>query len=304
MLTFAVTLYATGTTTPQAFAQTSTPPAPHKPVSMAWTNIKPLFRPDYNDAPSGLAVEFGYALGAEVGFDLAPYKVKDFEYWAQDQQDGTSQIIPMAARLPILDETNLFSNVVFTSEVRFVVPVENSMGFDPGNLVGRRIGLISPSAGSNPAHYPDATLVRFTNIRVALMALLSNEIDSLSTEASFVFAEANAARVGHRIAFVGAPVEILERVVVLHKSRAELLQPINEAIARMKADGRIDALRKAFQLRVPAAAPEVLRAPVAHLPPWTIVEGQNVSGFMAELVQHLAKRAGLEIAFEPVSVDA
>ncbi|MFK8082950.1 MAG: ATP-binding protein [Granulosicoccus sp.] len=88
----------------------------------------------------------------------------------------------------------------------------------------------------------------------------------------------------------------------MHKSRAELLEPINDAIARMKADGRIDELVKRFRSRVPKVAPEVLKVPVAHMAPWMTLESGSVKGFSVELIAELANRSGLSIEFVPVSL--
>lgn len=278
----------------QAFAFTS--------VDMAWSDVRPLFYSDDAGAATGLGTELAFALGRELGFDITPYRVPDYATWARDQNAGVSEILPMAAKLPGLADNNLFSDIVFTSEVRFAVRVEDTETFDYTDTAGTRIGIMPPGAGSDPTLYPDALTLAFPNTRAALISLLSREIDAIATETGFTFAEAQAARLDHRIAFVGPPVETLERVVIVHQSRAELLDPINDAIARMKADGRIDALVRRFRSQVPDIAPEVLQIPVAHMAPWMILEGDTITGFSVELIAELADKSGLKIEFVPVSL--
>ncbi|MFK7994342.1 MAG: transporter substrate-binding domain-containing protein [Granulosicoccus sp.] len=280
----------------------SSPDSAFGSVQMAWSDARPLYFSDDAGAATGLAVELAYELGREVGFDIKPYRIPDFATWGRDQNSGDSEILPMAAKLPALVENNLFSDVVFTSEVRFAVRIEDSDTFDYNNIAGVRIGVLTPGAGSDPALYPSAVMLSFSNTRAALISLLSGEIDAIATESGFTFAEAQAARLDHRIAFVGPPIEVAERVVVVHKSRAELLDPINDAIAKMKANGRIDALVRRFRARVPSVAPEVLQIPVAHMPPWMKLENNTVTGFSVELIEELADRSGLAIEFVPVSL--
>lgn len=272
------------------------------PVAFAWTDTRPLFYSDDDGEPTGLAVEFARTLGRELGFELVPYRVTDFTTWRSDQTSGVSEILPMAAKVPAFAETNFYSDTIFRSEVRFAVRSEDSNAFDPADLTGVRIGVLPPGAGSNADLYPGAIVVAYPNTGAAVIALLSDEIDAVSTESSLVYAEARAARLDHRVAFVGPPIEIVERVVILHKSRPELLEPINDAIARMRADGRIDAMRAEFQLRVPPVAPDVLTVGVTNFPPYTIHNDDGTfSGFSVETMRDLAELAGLSVAFKAIT---
>lgn len=288
-----------------AFAGTATAQEQRfDPVAMAWTDTRPLFYSDADGEPTGIAVEFARTLARELGFELAPYRISDFPTWRRNQTDGTSEMLPMAAKIPAFAETNLYSDTIFSSDARFAVRAEDANTFDPTDLAGVRVGTLPPGAGSNPDLYPGATVLTYPNTGAAVIALLSNEIDTVSTESSLVYAEARAARLDHRIVFVGPPVETWERVIILHKSRSELLEPINDVIARMRADGRIDELREAFQLRVPPTAPDVLTVGVTDFPPYNIQNDDGTfAGFSVETMRDLAKLAGLSVTFKAITLE-
>ncbi|MFK8082949.1 MAG: substrate-binding periplasmic protein [Granulosicoccus sp.] len=149
------------------------------PVAMAWSDVRPLFFSDDEGAVTGLGAELAFMLGRELGFDIKPYRITDFATWGRDQNSGVSEILPMAAKLPVFAENNVFSDVVFTSDVRFAVRVEDSDAFDYKNVAGKRIGVLPPGAGSVPALYPGASTQSFPNTRAALISLLSDEIDAI-----------------------------------------------------------------------------------------------------------------------------
>ncbi|MEO0339147.1 MAG: sensor histidine kinase, partial [Bacteroidota bacterium] len=71
--------------------------------------------------------------------------------------------------------------------------------------------------------------------------------------------------------FVGEPLQRVERVVALHESRADLLDDINAALARLEADGRLQALRLSYNVVVPRQQAKIVTVGVAHFPPHLIV---------------------------------
>ncbi|MEM7295628.1 MAG: transporter substrate-binding domain-containing protein [Pseudomonadota bacterium] len=276
--------------------------ARYAPVPMAWADLYPWFYRAEDGALKGFAVELAEALGDEAGFEVEPNDVGSFPAWLEAQSSGVSALLPAVAELPNLIATNLFSVPVLMTDIRLAVRAEDAGSFEATALAGRRVGVLSPGAGSDPELLPGAEIFRFSDVANAVLALLAGEVDAISAEATFVFAEARRARLDHRITFVDAPLQRVERVVALHESRAELLEPINEALGRMEADGRLDRLRARYAAKIPEKAPDVLTVGVYNSPPFQVVESDgSVSGFGVEVLHDLAELSGLSLRFEAVT---
>lgn len=91
--------------------------------------------------------------------------------------------------------------------------------------------------------------------------------------------------------------------MVLHRSRADLLGPLNAAIARLEDSGALNALREKYRMNLYEPVPEVLTVGFPLAPGYGTLEPDGTpSGFAVELVEDLAERLGLKVAFVPVSL--
>ncbi|MFK7752430.1 MAG: transporter substrate-binding domain-containing protein [Sedimentitalea sp.] len=273
-----------------------------KPVSTAWTTLRPLVFAGAHTAPQGAMVDLAEELAREVGFRSDLFKVDNYREWGQAQSTGRSEILPLITKLPGLVASNVFSDRVTQTHVRLAVTVENELTFDPSDLTGATIGVTSPGTGSDPALLPGARLINYPTIQAVLVGLLAGEVDAISSEEMFVFQEARAARLDDRISFVGPPLTSIDRFVAIHESRADLLEPINAALARMQADGRISEILQRNNVLVPPAPPNVLSVGVTNFPPSSIHNADgSVGGFSVEVLRDIAELAGLKIEFQPIS---
>lgn len=274
-----------------------------EPVTMAWADLYPWFYPEAEGDVQGFAVALIEMIAAEAGFEIAPFEVETYADWGRVQADGTSQILPAVAPLPGLVGTNVFSESILTTEVRLAIPFEALGSFDPTSLAGTRVGVLSPGAGSDPALLPNATLVPYPNIDAAILGLLGGEVEALSAESSFVFAEAFRAKLDGRIVFVGSPLQKIERAIAIHESRADLLAPINAAVAKIKTDGRLDDLLSRHKVFPPDGPPDVLRVGVFNLEPYMAINrAGEATGFAVDVLRDVAAIAGLELEFVPIQM--
>ncbi|MCY4333480.1 MAG: transporter substrate-binding domain-containing protein [Litoreibacter sp.] len=274
------------------------------PTPMAWSDLFPWFYHGEDGELTGFGADLAREIGKEVGFEIEPFYVGSFPQWGRAQTDGTSAIMPAVAKLPNLAGTNLFSKPVMTTEVRLAVTPQTAATFDPSDLSGKRVGVLVPGAGSDPALLPGAILVSYSNLDTALVGLLSGEIDALSAEAVFVYGAARRAGLRSRITFVGAPLQTIERHVAVHQSRPELLGPINDAIDAIKSDGRFENLLSKHQVSLPEPVPDVLRVGIFDLEPYMMVEADGgATGFAVEVLKDLADLSGLELVFVPIRME-
>ena len=272
------------------------------PVTIAWAEARPLFYADQSGEPTGFGIDLAKALGEEVGFTPEFFKVDSFAQWGEAQASGRSMLLPGAARLPHLAATNSFLEPIFTTNVVLAVRAEQAENFNSSDLTGLRIATVPPGIGSDSSLFPEAQVVEHNGLSDALVALLSGSVDAISAAALLVFNTAQGARLDNRIAFVGDAIAQDDRVVVLHESRVELSEPINAALARMEADGRLQALRSKHGLILPEPAPDVLSVGVTDFPPYSIQNDDGTfSGFAVESLRKLADLTNLNLTFEAIS---
>ena len=291
-------------TMPLAAQDDTSPARSLSPLPIAWTPLYPLVYEGRNGEVAGFMVDLAVELGREVGFEPQFFRVSGFLEWAEAQRTGVSVLLPAAATsLPFL-QTNLFSDQVFEANVDFALRLGEEEAFDPTDLSGLRIGTLRPGEGSDPALYPDATMVDYTSVNAAMFGLLAGDIDAISTTSLLTYSAARRAGLDNRIAFARAHVLQSGRHVAIHESRPDLLEPINEALARMKADGRLAVLLAKHDIVVPSPPPDVLVVGVSNFPPYLINNDDGTfSGFGVETFGDLAELAGLNVEYQAISAE-
>ncbi len=252
---------------------------------------------------SGFSIELARLIGEEVGVDIELLDVPNTPAFVEALASGEAQLFPGIAQLPVLSDSNVFSDVVVTDTLRFVVLEDRVETFEGGQVVDRRLGIVPPALGSQEAAVlAQNQVVEFANPKEAIMGLLIGDVDALLIPNPVAYSIARQAKADGRIRFFGDPVRSVVRVVSLHESRAELLEPINEAIARLEEDGRLEALRQRFNVIVPPPPPEVLTIGVTDFPPYNIRNDDGTfTGFSVETARDLARLAGLQVQFKPIS---
>lgn len=271
-------------------------------VVVPWGNVPPLSMMGEDGEPTGFAIELARLLAEEVGFEL------EFQFYgpipkiAAAQATGETDMLVGVGHGPAFRETNLASQTISEVQVRLAVPVENADDFDPNNLSGVRIAAVPPTIASNPDLFPDATVVEQPGLEAALVTLLSGEVDALSYPVNVLFALTRATRTDGRIAYVGDPLVRIDRVVIVHQSRAELLEPINKALQKFEENGTLEELRIKYLISNPEPVPDVLTVGVHHVPPFvSIGDDGTPGGFGIEVLEDLVDLAGLQIRYQRIT---
>jgi len=272
-----------------------------EPLVVPFASFPPFLFLDEDGDRAGFMVDLAELIGAEIGVPIQYLDVADAPAWVAAQAAGQSHMIPGVVALPALAQTNVFSHEVASDALRPTVLRTNEDLLASGTLEDRRVGVVPPAVGAQEPVLQDNTPITFQTPQAAVMALLSREVDVLLMPPPVVYELAQRAGVDGRIAFLEETLRIDQRVVALHQSRAALLEPINQAIARLEADGRLAALRTQYSLTLPAPPPDVLRIGVTHIPPLSIIEDDgSFGGFNVDVTRKIVARAGLEITFVPL----
>ena len=274
-----------------------------EPLIVPFTSIPPFMEQGVNGERAGFIVELSEMIGAEIGLPIDYLDVGNSQQFVAAQVAGQTHMIAGILKLPPLVSTNVFSDFVVSEALRPAVLVDNLAELEAVGLAGRRIGIVPPAAGSDHPILEQNTRVDFGTPQAAIMSLLSKDIDAVLLPPAVVYGLARDAGVDGRIAFMQGLLQESARHVALHDSRAELLGPINDAIATLEQDGRLDELRQRYNLIVPAPPPDVLKVGIALIPPLAMIDEDGAySGFNVEAMADLAERAGLEIAFTELPV--
>lgn len=273
-------------------------------LTVAFLPVPPFAQRSADGGRGGFFVELAEEIGADTGAPISYLDLQTSHEFIRRQADGGTQLIAGVARLPLLEETNVFSAPVASETLRLTVLRHRAAELAGSPRRGLRIGIVPPAVGSAAQDLLAANQpVEFVTPEAALMNLLTGGVDAVLIPEPVAFSIARNAQVDAKISFLDPPVFAFSRFVALHRSRADLLPEINAALARMEADGRLPALRQKYFLDIPKPVPEVLTVGVRHNAPYQTVEpGGMFSGFGVEVLRGLAKRAGLALEFKRISL--
>lgn len=269
------------------------------PVVMSWGKFPPLMGSNSDGAPVGFFIDLATRLAQIVEFDVSFQRYDSARGLLDAQATGTSQMLAGAATLPVLQDTNLFSDPVATTQVRLfinAVHADDPVFTDP---TGKRIGVVPPSAGAQDSELLRRNqIVEFPDDASLLVELLRGGIDGAVLPKERLVATAHSIELDHRIMPVGEVILEFDRVVAVHESRAELMPAINAAIAKMEESGELAAMRERWFLEANTFFAGPLKVGVLHFPPYNIVHDDGTfSGFAVEHFRDLAELANMDIEF-------
>ncbi len=274
-----------------------------KALVVPFAQFPPFLFIDKDGERTGFMRDLAELIGQEIGVPIEYLDVANAREWVEAQASGRSQLIPGVLQLPPLEGSNVFSEVVATDVLLPAVLAENDDLIESGILSGNRIAIVPPALGSDEPVLSQNIPVEYESPQAAVMDLLAGKVDATLVPPTIVYWLAREARVDGRIVFTGESLRESTRHVALHESRADLLGPINDAIARLEEDGRLEELRQRYSIVLPDPPPEVLTVAIAHVPPLGVVgEDGSLSGFAIEVTNALAERAGLQIEYKVLSV--
>ena len=274
-----------------------------EPLVVPFAQFPPFLYFNEEGQRTGFIVDLAELIGKEIGVSIDYLDVSNAREWVAAQASGGSQLIPGVLKLPPLADSNVFSDEVAADTLRPAVLSSNQKILTSSSLSGFRIAVVPPAVGSEEPILEQNFRVEYNSPQEAVLDLLSGKIDAVLLPPPVVYGLARDAGIDGRISFFGAPLKKATRHVALHESRADLLGPINEAIAQMEADGRLEDLRRRYNISVPPPPPEVLKIGVTHLPPISILDDTEYpSGFSIEVIEDVAERADLRFEFVPLSL--
>lgn len=273
-----------------------------KPLLVPWTEAPPLMGRDDEGKPEGFTVDLARLLGAELGRPVEFVFFDNIPATAQALNEDRVQMLAGVARVPALNADIAFSDPVADVQVRLGVAAEHVRDIDIGNLKGVRVAVVPPTLGSDPALLPGATLVPYPTPESAMFSVLNGATDAVAYPISALFSMMRAARLDGRLGFVGEPLAQTKRHVMLSASEAALLPELNAALARLEANGKLEALRIRYLMNIPEPVPEVLTVGIHRVPPFVdLTEDGEPTGFGVEVLQDLADLAGLQLTFKQIT---
>lgn len=172
---------------------------------------------------------------------------------------------------------------------------------------------IAAAEGKETPDVNDNTIIFYDNLQAMLLALNSGEIDriSIGSLAARYIAERNEGLV-----FAGRQHNtVLGYSIAMLEENSAWIEEIDSAIADMKDDGTIDALRARYIDELGASDPEAVELPVIEgadtiriavtgdLPPMDVILADGMpAGFNTAFLAELSERVGMN--FELVSVES
>ena len=277
--------------------------AQDRTLSIGVTDAAPFLMRNVGGAPSGFVYDLAALLAEELSLELQIKELENVRALYAAQARGETDMNAGIARIPALEESNVFTESVAYLRTYMFVRAEDSERYAPETASGLRIGVIERA----PIALPDRLTAQNTILPIAtpekiMFDLLAGDLDAAVMPNSVMASRALKAQVGYRFAIVGEAVANVPRVVALNKAQADLLPAVSEALAKFEADGRLPALRAKYFLDRFDPVPDVLLVGVRHFPPYQIVEADgSYSGFAVEVLKGLAERASLELEFTPIS---
>ena len=270
-----------------------------EPIVVPFFVLPPFMELDSDGNRTGFFIDLARQIGAEIQVPLEFVDVGSIEAAIKAQISGRTTMVAGITSLPALELTSLFSDAVATDRVRLSVVRGRGTELSSFQNNERRIGIVPPTENEKDrAVLAGNQAVEFASIEAAILGLLVGEIDALLMAETAVFNIARRAGIDGRLQFADPPIREIDRVVVLHNSRSDLLAPINAAIARMEADGRLEDLRRQYGIVVPPPPPDVLTVGITDFGQYTVVNNNgSFSGFSYDVFVDLAELAALELEF-------
>ena len=187
----------------------------------------------------GIDVEICQAIADEMGRNLV---IEDmaFDSVITSVYSGKADI--GAAGLTITEDRlkNINFSTPYATAAQVIIVPEGSDIKSPDDLAGKKVGVQLGTTGDIYADdIEDATVERYNKGYEAVQALLQGKIDAvmIDNEPAKVYVEQNPERV-----IVDEAFTYEEYAIAISKNNDELLAEVNDAIAKLKASGKLDEI--------------------------------------------------------------
>lgn len=183
------------------------------------------------------------------------------------------------------------------------------------DLVGKKIGVQEGTTGDLEASaIENAEVARFKKALDAAMDVKNGKLDAMILDdlvAKTIVAE------NPELEILDIEFEPEAYSVAVKKGNTELLNQINETLARIKADGTTDQIADAIinqneeamatlqAKEVPASDKTLIMGTNAEFPPFEYRNDQNeVEGYDVEIAKEIARDAGAQLTIEDMAFDS
>ena len=277
-------------------------------LTIGWALAPPVFEIGPERDYTGYSVELARLLGEAIEHDVQIRTYDSISALAEAQISGETDMLAGAPDFEIFRQTGVFSKPVGTSRyVLFALAarLDNLKATVDDSL---RVSVMPGRPPEVDDYMANQIEVPISSPGEGLLALLSRDIDAVLFPEETVHAWTYRAGLDHLVLPSREPVAEVQRVVVLHQSRSDLLPLINAAIERLEADGSLPELRRRYLMEHFEPEPDVLTVGVPFIgkgvdlaPYFLLHENGDYTGFAIELFQKLAARAGLTYRFQAMS---
>ncbi|WP_416358980.1 transporter substrate-binding domain-containing protein [Antarctobacter sp.] len=249
---------------------------------------------------TGFMIELTRALATEAGLTLDLVRFETLPELLEAQAKGRTDLLAGIADLPSLRGPSHYSAPVGRTLVSLFTRRDRDPQIDPATEVGLRFGAIRGASGSELVGVLlRHEVVTFTTLSDLFQALEKGEVDGYAGPRDAFLKGAEAFDFTDRYTEISPPVQILPRVVALHRNRTELRSRIDSAVLRLGNNGTLEALRARWGIEAPETNPSLLVVGLSHEPPFVVhSEDGRLTGFSVEVMRDLAERAGLQIRFK------
>lgn len=187
----------------------------------------------------GIDVEICQAIADEMGRNLV---IEDmaFDSVITSVYSGKADI--GAAGLTITEDRlkNINFSTPYATAAQVIIVPEGSDIKSPDDLAGKKVGVQLGTTGDIYADdIEDATVERYNKGYEAVQALLQGKIDAvmIDNEPAKVYVEQNP-----ELVIVDEAFTYEEYAIAISKNNDELLAEVNDAIAKLKASGKLDEI--------------------------------------------------------------
>ncbi len=273
------------------------------PLIVGWTIIPPFYQISGNAEPDGYFADLARLIAGEIGLPIEFRRFNTAGEHIAAQNAGEVTFIAGAGSKTMFDAENVFSDPVGSRRLRFFARTGRPGEID---LDGDSVLLtaVLPTIGEAVREALPGTIriVEVASLSEGLTSLLAGDVDLFLTSEQTAQYWAYRAGLDHLLVPVGPPFESSDRFAVLHRSRADLLRQVNQAIARLREGGQLAKLEQKHRIAFFAPPPEVLAVGIMHYPPFQIVgQDGSFSGFGVEVFRDLAALAELKYKFVEIS---
>ncbi|WP_168161449.1 substrate-binding periplasmic protein, partial [Oceanicola sp. S124] len=236
-----------------------------------WSPVTGLYELRDDGELTGYFAELARAVAAQAGLSLRFERKEGISGYFAALASGEADMLAGVVELPALGADVVYSDPVATQGTYLFLPAGAPLDLTPDTISGMRIGTIGQAAGAETASFGGRNEVLAYPGPLALFgALLLGEVDAAVALQKAGLDSLQAARLDHLVRLATPPLQVLTHHVALHRSRADLMPRINEAIAALEASGKMEALRLQWNMTRPDPVPEVLTVGITHFPPYQV----------------------------------